>query len=313
LESINKMSFKISIITPVLNGSKFIEDAIKSVLSQEYEDFEHIIIDGGSTDGTQDIIKKYPHTILISEPDTGQSNAMNKGFKLATGDIIGYLNCDDYYLPGAFKVVVPYFENGADFVIGNVKVISDYTKPWDNIPDFEHDIMLRYWQPQSFCYNPVGYFYLRNVQEIVGGFNEKNHFMMDYEFLLEASSKFKFTKIDTFLGVFRYFKNTKTYVSQNDKKLWSSKSFYFVDRFLFNLPKEFVKQYKKERIQGHILRRKWQMSPILSELYERIKISRNRNKFLYFFLRLRFLIINPDRKNLIKKMISQFFSNLLKK
>jgi len=87
---------KISIITPTLNHAQYIEDTILSVKNQDYSDFEHIIIDGGSTDGTVDILKKYPHLIWISEKDSGQSNAINKGFKMASGDILAWINSDDY-------------------------------------------------------------------------------------------------------------------------------------------------------------------------------------------------------------------------
>lgn len=93
----------ISILTPSYNQGAFIEDAIQSVLAQEYENVEHIIIDNQSTDNTLEILRKYPHLKWISEPDQGQSDALNKGFRLAKGDIIGWLNCDDFYLPGAFR------------------------------------------------------------------------------------------------------------------------------------------------------------------------------------------------------------------
>src|SRR5882762_2861563 len=96
---------RISIITPSFNQGKFIEDAIQSVLIQNYPDIEHIVIDNCSTDNTMEVLKKYPHLKWISAKDRGQSDALNKGFDLATGEIIGWLNCDDFYLPGAFQTV----------------------------------------------------------------------------------------------------------------------------------------------------------------------------------------------------------------
>jgi glycosyltransferase involved in cell wall biosynthesis len=93
---------RISIITPSYNQGQFIEDAIRSVLIQNYPDFEHIVVDKCSTDDTLSIVKKYPHIRWISEPDRGQSHALNKGFRMATGDVMAWLNCDDFYLPGAF-------------------------------------------------------------------------------------------------------------------------------------------------------------------------------------------------------------------
>jgi glycosyltransferase involved in cell wall biosynthesis len=94
------MNMKISIITVCFNSAVTIEDAIKSILMQDYKDIEHIVVDGGSTDGTLEVLAKYQSRIAkcISEPDNGIYDAMNKGLKLATGDIIGFLNSDDFYV-----------------------------------------------------------------------------------------------------------------------------------------------------------------------------------------------------------------------
>src|ERR1700761_5899979 len=120
---------KISIITPCLNAETSIVRAIESVRDQNYKNWEHIIVDGGSTDGTLAILAKYPHLKVRSGPDAGQADAMNKGIEMASGDIISFLNADDYYFPEAFLKVAEAFDDQTDFVVGNVLVKSKRLTP----------------------------------------------------------------------------------------------------------------------------------------------------------------------------------------
>ena len=95
----------ISVVTPTFNGAAYLEDAILSVKRQVGADIEHIVVDAASTDGTLEILRRYPNLSWISEPDRGQSDAINKGFRLATGELVGWLNADDYYLPGGLAAI----------------------------------------------------------------------------------------------------------------------------------------------------------------------------------------------------------------
>ncbi|HCK65102.1 MAG TPA: glycosyltransferase, partial [Anaerolineae bacterium] len=109
---------KVSIITPSYNQAKYLEQTIQSVLNQNYSEIEYILIDGGSNDGSINIIKKYQDKFAfwISEKDNGQADAINKGFAKATGDIVAWLNSDDYYLPETIAKVVKVFEANPDVV-----------------------------------------------------------------------------------------------------------------------------------------------------------------------------------------------------
>ena len=115
---------KISIVTPSFNQGKYIEETIRSVLLQGYPDIEYIVIDGGSMDASLDIIKKYERwlTYWVSEPDKGQSHAINKGFAKSSGEIYAYINSDDFYCPSAFGTVAPMFEKmvSLTLLLGNV-------------------------------------------------------------------------------------------------------------------------------------------------------------------------------------------------
>lgn len=252
---------KISVITPSRNSGSYIERAVTSVLEQRCDAFEHIIIDGLSTDGTLAVLKKYPHLKWISEPDDGQSDAMNKGLAMATGDIVAVLNADDYFLPGAFHAVLPLFEEGADFVVGDAKVIGDDGEKIVH-PQIQMNAMLRHWQPWKaldgghfktpYPNNPVQYFYRRSVHDRLP-FNADNHLTMDLEFLLEAASRYELRKIDALLGVYTMHEETKTVQAIKNRawEYWSVENFAFIDRFLAAWTPEEILKFKREQFAGY--------------------------------------------------------------
>lgn len=133
---------KVSIITVALNNAEYIEACIQSVINQGYENIEYIVIDGGSTDGTIDIIKKYEDKInvWISEPDRGIYDAMNKGIRMATGDVVGFLNADDvYYDPSVLENVAK--------VMGDQSVDACYS---DLVYRYDLQKIIRYWRSCEF-------------------------------------------------------------------------------------------------------------------------------------------------------------------
>src|SRR5438309_5772154 len=119
----------VSVVTPSLNQGAYIEETIRSVLDQDYPRIEHIVVDGGSTDGTLEILRRYPHLTWVSEPDGGQADAVNKGFRLAEGEIFGWLNADDLYLPGTISAAVAVLrETGCGLVHGGWRQIDEEGK-----------------------------------------------------------------------------------------------------------------------------------------------------------------------------------------
>jgi glycosyltransferase involved in cell wall biosynthesis len=233
---------QISVITPVLNDQGYIENAIRSVLGQDYPRFEHVIIDGGSTDGTLEIVKRYAHLRWISEPDGGLADAMNKGFRLSNGDIVVYLMGDDYFEPGAFSAVLPYFRRGARFVVGCVKLMYEGGPVVLNDPKIEFGDMLRWWEANAYCHNPVGYFYLPEVQKTVGEFDRD--IAQDLQFLLRASQHYSFTKINDILGTFRIRPGTKTFqTSAEESEIMRS----ICDPYLDHLDRTYVQRYVRDR------------------------------------------------------------------
>ena len=194
--------YKISVITVTKNSEKFLEENIKSLSNQTYKNFEHIIIDGKSTDNTIEIIKRNSDKIhkWISEPDEGLYYAMNKGIKLSTGDIIGILNSDDFYYQNALEIVNKYFsmDENLDFLFGTVE---------------KHKLMYGYfpkkikWTFGFYTTHSVGFFIKKSSQIKVGFYDTQYNFSSDYDLFYRMIEKEKMkgvsTKKDEILGKFR--------------------------------------------------------------------------------------------------------------
>jgi glycosyltransferase involved in cell wall biosynthesis len=233
---------KISIITVSYNTAKYIERAINSVLLQDYDNWEHIIIDGGSRDGTTEILKKFRHLLWISEPDSGQSDAMNKGFNISTGDAIIYLNADDELNPGLFSTVAEYFKKNVntDLLVMDLESIKNHESTVTSPSTSLYEI-LRCESPK-FPLNPISYAYRRELQVKIGPFPVDNHYAMDYWFLLHAYLFGNVRKVN-FIGGKFYFdginkSNNWNQSLQHLKKVrdrFLVKYFFEKPVFLFNL------------------------------------------------------------------------------
>lgn len=209
----------VSVITPVYNGIRFLEGCIKNVIDQECPDCEHIIVDGGSTDGTVEIIREYagkfPHIKWISEKDNGQSDAMNKGISMAGGKVLSFLNADDYYEPGTLRRVMEIFKSLPDpsLLVGNCNVWDDHEKLlYISKPSqisLMNILMGRF--GESFPENPSAYFYHKSLHEKIGLYKIDEHYGMDLDFIIRAVQSAKVVYSDELYGNYRYLIGTKTY------------------------------------------------------------------------------------------------------
>lgn len=193
---------KISIITITYNSEKTLEQTIKSVVDQGYANLEYIIIDGGSKDGTLDIVNKYRDKIavVVSEKDNGISDAFNKGIKRATGDVIGIINSDDLLAEGALKALSEAFEDNIDVYRGNLLIWDDTNgTQYVNIPTMHFDIkrnLLSVCHPSTFI--------SRKAYDKWGVYNVDMRYMMDADILFRFYRKgATFKHIDRSLAIFR--------------------------------------------------------------------------------------------------------------
>jgi glycosyltransferase involved in cell wall biosynthesis len=219
---------KISIITPSFNQAEFIEQTIESVLSQNYPDLEYIIIDGGSTDRSVDIIKKYsPHlTYWVSEKDRGQSHAINKGLARVTGNVVNWLNSDDYYEPGVLQRIGAAFSDPSATVVcarGNIVQDQSFVKESSGTDIYRDNLhktigWARIDQPETF--------FRKSVYDSLGMINERYHFVMDKEFWVRYLMHFGLSGIRQLNDIvvnFRFHDKSKT---QSQKEKFSTETIY---------------------------------------------------------------------------------------
>lgn len=209
---------KISIITPSFNQAAYLDETIRSVLDQQYPDLEYIVIDGGSTDGSIDVIRKYQQQIAYWESgkDRGQSHAINKGLARATGDIVAWLNSDDLYFPGTLKRVNDLFQANpwADLVYGTGENFWNDGRRQDcfSLPFDPVGFMERVTIPQPAV------FWKRNLHGRIGMLDESLHLMMDYELWVRIFYTFKTFRSNERFARLRQHSKAKT--ANNPKELY---------------------------------------------------------------------------------------------
>lgn len=180
----------ISIITPCLNRVEYIKEAIESVLKQNYLNFEHIFVDGGSTDGTLEVLAHYPHLRIISEPDRGLYEALNKGIQIAKGDIIGWLNSDDLYDDNVFQEVACKMVN-----FPSVEIITGDSDLFEDSQNGRYVVRKnKFYSCNELTKGRLtgivslnGCFFIRRIFDRIGLFNTKYCLVSDHDFLIRLS------------------------------------------------------------------------------------------------------------------------------
>ena len=212
---------KISVITVSFNQGEFIRQTIESVLAQNYANFEHIVVDGGSTDTTLDTLRSYPHLLWTSEPDRGQSDALNKGFSRASGDIIVWLNSDDWLAEGVFHELAHHMKD-YPVLIGQAAETDkegNVTRVIKNPGRSFYDLM-RYWIPFAWVAQ-TSVFFKRSVLEEMklpdGTYlDEDLYFTMDLDLWMRIAKRYPFIKhVDRVLSYFRIYESNKTGANPN--------------------------------------------------------------------------------------------------
>jgi len=236
---------KLSIITPSYNQSQYLEYTIKSIIAQQYPNLEYIIIDGGSSDNSLEIIKKYEKylSFWISEKDEGQSAAINKGLKIATGDIIAYCNSDDIYLPGSFAKISNFFlkNPSVDLVYGDAFIIDSANRIIDEKRELPFDYFMA-------CVNGFGRiifdpstFFRKKLLAKVGYLNEELHYIMDGDFFFRVAQVGNISHIPKKIAAMRVHPRAKSLQIAND-----------YERFNYEYYREFRNSFKTLKLSQYI-------------------------------------------------------------
>lgn len=204
---------RISVITSSYNQGAFIEQTIESVVAQHYPNLEHIVVDGMSTDETPAILARYSHLRVIREPDNGQADAINKGFRAATGEIFCFLNSDDTFLPGALHRVAQEIDpaRGRHVVMGRCRFTDEagHFIGVEHPSAFEsHRRVLEIWR--GYCIPQPAVFWAREVWERCGPLDERERLMLDYDLFCRFSKVYPFHTIDQVLATYRLQAQSKT-------------------------------------------------------------------------------------------------------
>jgi hypothetical protein len=203
---------RIAVVTPSYNTGRHIDAAIRSVLDQDYANFDYLVMDGGSTDNTVEVLQSFGDRLRwVSQKDNGQADAIHRGFQQTTGEILTWLNSDDTYAPGAFRAVAQFFaaNPGVSLVYGNATYTDadgSLIGPCVHVEPYNSKRLFYY---SDYIVQPAAFF-RRSAYEAVGGVDASLHFAMDYDLWIKIAKRFKVAYLPRRLADFRWLYDNKT-------------------------------------------------------------------------------------------------------
>lgn len=203
----------VSIVTPSFNQGHFIEETIQSVLTQDYPNIEYLVIDGGSTDNTVEILRKYEGRLKwISEPDGGQSHAINKGFHMARGEIVAWLNSDDTLLPGAISKAARHLIKNQEtmMVYGEGYLMDQHSQITGRFPATEPFNLWRLIYYGDYILQQT-VFMRKKIFDVIPMVDESLHYGMDWDLFIRIGKRFKVDYIPEYLGILREYPEAKSF------------------------------------------------------------------------------------------------------
>jgi glycosyltransferase involved in cell wall biosynthesis len=205
---------RIALVTPSYNTGRYVADAIQSVLAQDYPNLDYLVMDGGSTDQTLDVLRSFGNRVRwISQPDAGQSDAIRRGFEQTSGEVLGWLNADDVLAPGALRTIGEFFSEHPDaaLVYGDASYVDAAGVPIGPCVNVEPFSVKRLFYYSDFIVQPAAFF-RRSAYEAVGGLDSKLHFGMDYDLWLKLARAHKVVYLPQPLARYRWLTDNKTAV-----------------------------------------------------------------------------------------------------